>query len=134
MRALRFRSLLVRLASHSLSYIRTYFHRVYVDSIYPLSKESSLCVCVCGSMSPSLPQMEVCVHPRPRPRPRSPPPFPFPFSLFPIPTPLSLYVVLPHISYPTSTCFSHPISICGHRTVKAPYPVRSAKLSTVSTS
>ena len=132
--ALRFRSLLVRLASHSLSYIRTYFHRVYVDSIYPLSKESSLCVCVCGSMSPSLPQMEVCVHPRPRPRPRSPPPFPFPFSLFPIPTPLSLYVVLPHISYPTSTCFSHPISICGHRTVKAPYPVRSAKLSTVSTS
>mgnify|MGYP006915882698 FL=1 len=135
-RALRFRSLLVRLASHSLSYIRTYFHRVYVDSIYPLSKESSLCVCVCGSMSPSLPQMEVCVHPRPRPRPRprSPPPFPFPFSLFPIPTPLSLYVVLPHISYPTSTCFSHPISICGHRTVKAPYPVRSAKLSTVSTS
>ena len=132
--ALRFRSLLVRLASHSLSYIRTYFHRVYVDSIYPLSKESSLCVCVCGSMSLSLPQMEVCVHPRPRPRPRSPPPFPFPFSLFPIPTPLSLYVVLPHISYPTSTCFSHPISICGHRTVKAPYPVRSAKLSTVSTS
>lgn len=30
-----------------LSYIRTYFHRVYVDSIYPLSKESSVCVCVC---------------------------------------------------------------------------------------
>ena len=54
--ALRFRSLLVRLASHSLSYIRTYFHRVYVDSIYPLSKESSVCVCVCvcGSMSLSL--------------------------------------------------------------------------------
>ena len=25
----------------------TYFHRVYVDSIYPLSKESSVCVCVC---------------------------------------------------------------------------------------
>ena len=117
-----------------LSYIRTYFHRVYVDSIYPLSKESSVCVCGSMSLSLSLPQMEVCVHPRPRPRPRSPPPFPFPFSLFPIPTPLSLYVVLPHISYPTSTCFSHPISICGHRTVKAPYPVRSAKLSTVSTS
>ena len=39
-----------------LSYIRTYFHRVYVDSIYPLSKESSVCVCVCvcGSMSLSL--------------------------------------------------------------------------------
>ena len=34
----------------------TYFHRVYVDSIYPLSKESSVCVCVCvcGSMSLSL--------------------------------------------------------------------------------
>lgn len=30
-----------------LSYIRTFFHRVYVDSIYPLSKESSVCVCVC---------------------------------------------------------------------------------------
>ena len=30
-----------------LSYIRTYFHRVYVDSIYPLPKESSVCVCVC---------------------------------------------------------------------------------------
>ena len=40
----------------SLSYVRTYFHRVYVDSIYPLSKESSVCVCVCvcGSMSLSL--------------------------------------------------------------------------------
>ena len=71
-----------------LSYIRTYFHRVYVDSIYPLSKESSVCVCVCvcvcGSMSLSLslflPQMEVCVHPHPRPR--SSPPFPFPFPFF----------------------------------------------------
>ena len=57
--ALRFRSLLVRLASHSLSYIRTYFHRVYVDSIYPLSKESS--VCVCGSMSLSLSLKWRCV-------------------------------------------------------------------------
>ena len=27
-----------------------------------------------------------------------------------------------------------PSTICGHRTVKAPYPVRSAKLSTVSSS
>ena len=95
--ALRFRSLLVRLASHSLSYIRTYFHRVYVDSIYPLSKESSLCVCVCGSMSPSLPQMEVCVHPRPRPR--SSPPFPFPFPFFsPIPLSLSLSMSYYHMS------------------------------------
>ena len=137
--ALRFRSLLVRLASHSLSYIRTYFHRVYVDSIYPLSKESSVCVCVCVwiyvslslSLSPS--NGGVCA---PSPSPSLIPSFPIPFSLFFPYTPLSLslYVVLPHVSYPTFTCFSHPISICGHRTVKAPYPVRSAKLSTVSTS
>ena len=62
----------------------TYFHRVYVDSIYPLSKESSVCVCVCVdlclSLSLFLPQMEVCVHPHPRPR--SSPPFPFPFPFF----------------------------------------------------
>ena len=37
-----------------LSYIRTYFHRVYVDSIYPLSKESSVCVCVCVDLCVSL--------------------------------------------------------------------------------
>ena len=37
-----------------LSYIRTYFHRVYVDSIYPLSKESSVCVCVSVRMYVSL--------------------------------------------------------------------------------
>ena len=37
-----------------LSYIRTYFHRVYVDSIYPLSKESSVCVCVCVDLCLSL--------------------------------------------------------------------------------
>ena len=118
----------------------TYFHRVYVDSIYPLSKESSVCVCVCVdlclslSLSPS--NGGVCA-PSPSPSPSLIPsfPFPIPFSLFfPIPLSLSLYVVLPHVSYPTFTCFSHPISICGHRTVKAPYPVRSAKLSTVSTS
>ena len=124
-----------------LSYIRTYFHRVYVDSIYPLSKESSVCVCVCVwiyvslslSLSPS--NGGVCA---PSPSPSLIPSFPIPFSLFFSPIPLSLslslYVVLPHVSYPTFTCFSHPISICGHRTVKAPYPVRSAKLSTVSTS
>ena len=138
--ALRFRSLLVRLASHSLSYIRTYFHRVYVDSIYPLSKESSVCVCVCVwiyvslSLSFSLKWRCVCTltlalaHPL-----LSHSLFPF-FSPIPLSLSLSLYVVLPHVSYPTFTCFSHPISICGHRTVKAPYPVRSAKLSTVSTS
>ena len=124
-----------------LSYIRTYFHRVYVDSIYPLPKESSVCVCVCVcvcvdlclslSLSPS--NGGVCA---PSPSPSLIPSFPIPFSLFFPYTPLSLslYVVLPHVSYPTFTCFSHPISICGHRTVKAPYPVRSAKLSTVSTS
>ena len=121
-----------------LSYIRTYFHRVYVDSIYPLSKESSVCVCVCVdlclslSLSPS--NGGVCA---PSPSPSLIPSFPISFSLFFPLYPslsLSLYVVLPHVSYPTFTCFSHPISICGHRTVKAPYPVRSAKLSTVSTS
>ena len=124
-----------------LSYIRTYFHRVYVDSIYPLSKESSVCVCVCVcvwiyvslSLSFSLKWRCVCTltlalaHPL-----LSHSLFPF-FPLYPSLS-LSLYVVLPHVSYPTFTCFSHPISICGHRTVKAPYPVRSAKLSTVSTS
>ena len=115
----------------------TYFHRVYVDSIYPLSKESSVCVCVCVdlclSLSFSLKWRCVCTltlalaHPL-----LSHSLFPF-FPLYPSLS-LSLYVVLPHVSYPTFTCFSHPISICGHRTVKAPYPVRSAKLSTVSTS
>ena len=106
--------------------------------IYPLSKESSLCVCVCVclrlSLSLSLSLVfslngGVCVPPHPR----SPPPFPSPLPLYPSLS-LSLYLVLPHVSYPTCTCFSHPIPICGHRTVKAPYPVRSAKLSTVSTS
>ena len=118
----------------------TYFHRVYVDSIYPLSKESSVCVCVCVwiyvslSLSFSLKWRCVCTltlalaHPL-----LSHSLFPF-FSPIPLSLSLSLYVVLPHVSYPTFTCFSHPISICGHRTVKAPYPVRSAKLSTVSTS
>ena len=120
-----------------LSYIRTYFHRVYVDSIYPLSKESSVCVCVCGSMSLSLslsPSNGGVCAPSPSPSLIPSFPFPIPFSLFSLYPSLSLYVVLPHVSYPTFTCFSHPISICGHRTVKAPYPVRSAKLSTVSTS
>ena len=86
--ALRFRSLLVRLASHSLSYIRTYFHRVYVDSIYPLSKESSVCVCVCVcvcvdlclSLSPS--NGGVCA-PSPSPSPSLTPSFPIPFFPFP---------------------------------------------------
>lgn len=119
----------------------TYFHRVYVDSIYPLSKESSVCVCVCVwiyvslSLSFSLKWRCVCTltlalaHPL-----LSHSLFPFFSPIIPLSLSLSLYVVLPHVSYPTFTCFSHPISICGHRTVKAPYPVRSAKLSTVSTS
>ena len=109
-----------------LSYIRTYFHRVSVDSIYPLSKESSVCVCVCVwiyvslSLSFSLKWRCVCTltlalaHPL-----LSHSLFPF-FSPIPLSLSLSLYVVLPHVSYPTFTCFSHPISICGHRTVKAP--------------
>ena len=118
----------------SPTYVLTFIECMLIQSIRCQKNRPCVCVCVWIYVSLSLPQMEVCVHPRPRPR--SPPPFPFPFSLFPIPThpSFSLYVVLPHISYPTSTCFSHPISICGHRTVKAPYPVRSAKLSTVSTS
>ena len=101
--ALRFRSLLVRLASHSLSYIRTYFHRVYVDSIYPLSKESSVCVCVCVcvwiyvslSLSPS--NGGVCA---PSPSPSLIPSFPIPFSLFfsPIPLSLSLSMSYYHMS------------------------------------
>ena len=107
--ALRFRSLLVRLASHSLSYIRTYFHRVYVDSIYPLSKESSVCVCVCVdlclSLSFSLKWRCVCTltlalaHPL-----LSHFLFPF-FSPIPLSLSLSLYVVLPHVSYPTFYLF-----------------------------
>ena len=79
----------------SLSYVRTYFHRVYVDSIYPLSKKSSVCVCVCVNLclSLSLLQMEVCVHPRPRPR--SPPPFPFPFPYTPLFLSMSYYHISP---------------------------------------
>ena len=44
---------------------------------------------------------------------------------------------LPRQPSATPSLISPPPStppICGHRTVKAPYPVRSAKLSTVSTS
>ena len=70
----------------------TYFHRVYVDSIYPLSKESSVCVCVCVdlclslSLSPS--NGGVCA---PSPSPSLIPSFPIPFSLFfPLYTSLSL--------------------------------------------
>ena len=76
-----------------LSYIRTYFHRVYVDSIYPLPKESSVCVCVrvwiyvslSLSLSPS--NGGVCA---PSPSPSLIPSFPIPFSLFFPYTPLSL--------------------------------------------
>lgn len=98
--ALRFRSLLVRLASHSLSYIRTYFHRVYVDSIYPLSKESSLCVCVCGSMSLSLSLKWRCVCTLALALALAHPLLShslFPFSLYP-PTPLFLSMSYYHIS------------------------------------
>ena len=120
----------------SPTYVLTFIECMLIQSIRCQKNRPCVCVCVCVcvwiyvslslSLSPS--NGGVCA---PSPSPSLIPSFPFPFSLYP---PLSLYVVLPHISYPTSTCFSHPISICGHRTVKAPYPVRSAKLSTVSTS
>ena len=126
----------------SPTYVLTFIECMLIQSIRCQKNRPCVCVCVCVcvdlclSLSLFLPQMEVCVHPHPRPRSSPPFPFPFPFFFSPIPLSLSLslYVVLPHVSYPTFTCFSHPISICGHRTVKAPYPVRSAKLSTVSTS
>ena len=137
-RALRFRSLLVRLALDSLLHtLLTFIECMLIQSIRCQKNRPCVCVCVCGSMSLSLSLSPsnggVCA---PSPSPSLIPSFPIPFSLFFPYTPLSLslYVVLPHVSYPTFTCFSHPISICGHRTVKAPYPVRSAKLSTVSTS
>ena len=141
-RALRFRSLLVRLALDSLLHtLLTFIECMLIQSIRCQKNRPCVCVCVCVcvwiyvslslSLSPS--NGGVCA---PSPSPSLIPSFPIPFSLFFPYTPLSLslYVVLPHVSYPTFTCFSHPISICGHRTVKAPYPVRSAKLSTVSTS
>ena len=86
----------------SLSYVRTYFHRVYVDSIYPLSKESSVCVCVCVcvwiyvslSLSPS--NGGVCA---PSPSPSLIPSFPIPFSLF-----FPLYPSLSRSLCRTTTC------------------------------
>ena len=121
----------------SPTYVLTFIECMLIQSIRCQKNRPCVCVCVCVdlclslSLSPS--NGGVCA---PSPSPSLIPSFPFPFSLFFPYTPLSLslYVVLPHVSYPTFTCFSHPISICGHRTVKAPYPVRSAKLSTVSTS
>ena len=121
----------------SPTYVLTFIECMLIQSIRCQKNRPCVCVCVCGSMSLSLSLSPsnggVCA---PSPSPSLIPSFPIPFSLFFPYTPLSLslYVVLPHVSYPTFTCFSHPISICGHRTVKAPYPVRSAKLSTVSTS
>lgn len=139
--ALRFRSLLVRLALDSLLHtLLTFIECMLIQSIRCQKNRPCVCVCVCVdlclslSLSFSLKWRCVCTltlalaHPL-----LSHSLFPF-FSPIPLSLSLSLYVVLPHVSYPTFTCFSHPISICGHRTVKAPYPVRSAKLSTVSTS
>ena len=125
----------------SPTYVLTFIECMLIQSIRCQKNRPCVCVCVCVwiyvslslSLSPS--NGGVCA---PSPSPSLIPSFPIPFSLFfpytPLSLSLSLYVVLPHVSYPTFTCFSHPISICGHRTVKAPYPVRSAKLSTVSTS
>ena len=120
----------------SPTYVLTFIECMLIQSIRCQKNRPCVCVCVdlCLSLSLSPSNGGVCA---PSPSPSLIPSFPIPFSLFFFPyTPLSLslYVVLPHVSYPTFTCFSHPISICGHRTVKAPYPVRSAKLSTVSTS
>ena len=136
--ALRFRSLFVRLALDSLLHtLLTFIECMLIQSIRCQKNRPCVCVCVdlCLSLSLSFSLKWRCVctltlalaHPL-----LSHSLFPF-FPLYPSLS-LSLYVVLPHVSYPTFTCFSHPISICGHRTVKAPYPVRSAKLSTVSTS
>ena len=122
----------------SPTYVLTFIECMLIQSIRCQKNRPCVCVCVCVdlclslSLSPS--NGGVCA---PSPSPSLIPSFPISFSLFFPLYPslsLSLYVVLPHVSYPTFTCFSHPISICGHRTVKAPYPVRSAKLSTVSTS
>ena len=101
-RALRFRSLLVRLALDSLLHtLLTFIECMLIQSIRCQKNRPCVCVCVCGSMSLSLslflPQMEVCVHPRPRPR--SSPPFPFPFPFFsPIPLSLSLSMSYYHMS------------------------------------
>ena len=78
----------------------TYFHRVYVDSIYPLSKESSVCVCVCVdlclslSLSPS--NGGVCA---PSPSPSLIPSFPIPFSLF--------FLLYPSLSLSLSMSYYH---------------------------
>ena len=125
----------------SPTYVLTFIECMLIQSIRcQKNRPNRPCVCVCVwiyvslSLSFSLKWRCVCTltlalaHPL-----LSHSLFPF-FSPIPLSLSLSLYVVLPHVSYPTFTCFSHPISICGHRTVKAPYPVRSAKLSTVSTS
>ena len=115
----------------SPTYVLTFIECMLIQSIRCQKNRPCVCVCVWIYVSLSLSPSNggVCA---PSPSPSLIPSFPIPFSLFFPYTPL--YVVLPHVSYPTFTCFSHPISICGHRTVKAPYPVRSAKLSTVSTS
>ena len=121
----------------SPTYVLTFIECMLIQSIR--CQKNRPCVCVCVwiyvslSLSFSLKWRCVCTLTLALAHPllsHSLFPFFFPYT----PLSLSLYVVLPHVSYPTFTCFSHPISICGHRTVKAPYPVRSAKLSTVSTS
>ena len=100
-RALRFRSLLVRLALDSLLHtLLTFIECMLIQSIR--CQKNRPCVCVCVwiyvSLSLFLPQMEVCVHPHPRPR--SSPPFPFPFPFFSPYTPLSLSLSLCR----TTTC------------------------------
>ena len=117
----------------SPTYVLTFIECMLIQSIRCQKNRPCVCVCVDLCLPLSLKWRCVCTLTLALAHPllsHSLFPFFFPYT----PLSLSLYVVLPHVSYPTFTCFSHPISICGHRTVKAPYPVRSAKLSTVSTS
>ena len=121
----------------SPTYVLTFIECMLIQSIRCQKNRPCVCVCVWIYVSLSLSPSNggVCA---PSPSPSLIPSFPISFSLFfPLYPSLSLSLSMSyyHMS-PTLlfTCFSHPISICGHRTVKAPYPVRSAKLSTVSTS
>ena len=101
-RALRFRSLLVRLALDSLLHtLLTFIECMLIQSIRCQKNRPCVCVCVCGSMSLSLSLSPsnggVCA---PSPSPSLIPSFPIPFSLFFPYTPLSLSLSLCR----TTTC------------------------------
>ena len=100
--ALRFRSLLVRLALDSLLHtLLTFIECMLIQSIRCQKNRPCVCVCVCGSMSLSLSLSPsnggVCA---PSPSPSLIPSFPIPFSLFfsPIPLSLSLSMSYYHMS------------------------------------